>query len=231
MFLTVKRKTLWITTLALLVLCIFTLSIGSILTASPINKKVIVIDAGHGGSDGGVSGVNSGVTEAEINLLVAFSLKSELEQSGFKVVMTRDKKSVLTGDEKGKLTDMHKRRDIIDSACPDLVISIHCNKFPSQDRRGAQVFFNSASNSGILFAKALQHSLNGLNKEYVGREFSALKGDYFMLNCSTAPSAIVECGFLSNPSDEELLLSADYRGEIAKKIALGIGAYFAELYV
>ena len=231
MFLTVKRKSLWITTLALVILCILIGGVSGAVIASPINKKVIVIDAGHGGSDGGVSGVKSGVTEAEINLLVSFTLKTELEDLGYKVVMTRDKKSLLQGEEKGKSADMHKRKAIIEANSPDIVISLHCNKFPQTDRRGAQVFFNASSKQGVELCKALQHSLNTLNDEYVGRSFNALKGDYFILNCTNAPSAIIECGFLSNPQDEELLLTPSYRTEIAKKIALGIGAYFAELYV
>jgi N-acetylmuramoyl-L-alanine amidase len=124
-----------------------------------------------------------------------------------------------------KRKDMAKRKEIILSANPNLVVSIHCNKYPDKSRRGAQVFFEPRSDSSIALAKFLQSSVNILNKSYVNREFSSLKGNYYMLKCSPYPSAIVECGFLSNEEDDKLLTTSAYQDEMAESIYTGIYSF------
>ena len=188
----------------------------------------IVIDPGHGGADGGVTGKNSGVTEAEINLEISLLLEKSLEDRGYNVVKTRTAEGTVAKAGSEKLLDMEKRKETILKTVPDLVISVHCNKFPSSERRGAQVFFNPHSENGKTLAARLQDSLNILNIVEVGRGFSSLGGDYYILNCSAYPSAIVECGFLSNAEDEKLLLSEDYRKKLVKAIADGLEKF---LYV
>lgn len=185
----------------------------------------IVIDPGHGGADGGVTGKNSGVTEAEINLEISLLLEKSLEDRGYNVVKTRTAEGTVAKAGSEKLLDMEKRKETILKSVPDLVISVHCNKFPSSERRGAQVFFNKFSDEGKRLAESVQNKLNILNMENVGRAFSALSGDYYILNCSPYPSAIVECGFLSNASDEALLLNADYRLQLVEKLADGVSEY------
>lgn len=182
----------------------------------------IVIDPGHGGADGGVSGKNSGVTEAEINLEISLLLEKNLTDRGYNVVKTRTADGTVAKAGSEKLLDMEKRKETILKAAPDLVVSVHCNKFPSPSRRGAQVFYNKFSNEGQRLATTIQNKLNLLNLDKVGRAFSSLSGDYYILNCSEYPSAIVECGFLSNAEDEALLLNADYRLQLVESIADGI---------
>jgi N-acetylmuramoyl-L-alanine amidase len=122
---------------------------------------------------------------------------------------------------------MAARKKIILDSAPKLVVSIHCNKFPDSSRRGAQVFYEPLSEQGKALADSLQNNLNTLNAEYVQRSFTALKGDYYILNCSKYPSAIVECGFLSNPEDDALLNNEDYRNKLAYRIFCGILGYLA----
>lgn len=228
MFLVVDKRKLLIGIGIVLLVCIFGATAVALYCAVPRKEYVVVIDAGHGGGDAGVVGSKSGVSEAEINLLVAFTLKKLLEERGVRVVMTREKKSVLEDGIGSKSDDFEKRKSIINDNSPDLVISIHQNKFPDSTRRGAQVFYNVSSEQGKSLATAVQTSLNNLNQEKVGRSFSALKGDYYILNCSPYPSCIVECGFLSNPSDEELLLNAEYRENLSALIVKGTFAYLDE---
>lgn len=228
MFLVVDKRKLLIGLGIVLLVCIFGATAVALYCAVPRKEYVVVIDAGHGGGDAGVVGSKSGVSEAEINLLVAFTLKKQLEERGVRVVMTREKKSVLEDGIGSKSDDFEKRKSIINDNSPDLVISIHQNKFPDSTRRGAQVFYNVSSEQGKSLATAVQTSLNNLNQEKVGRSFSALKGDYYILNCSPYPSCIVECGFLSNPSDEELLLNAEYRENLSALIVKGTFAYLDE---
>ena len=228
MFLVVDKRKLLIGFGIVLLVCIFGATAVALYCAVPRKEYVVVIDAGHGGGDAGVVGSISGVSEAEINLLVAFTLKKQLEERGVRVVMTREKKSVLEDGIGSKSDDFEKRKSIINDNSPDLVISIHQNKFPDSTRRGAQVFYNASSKQGKSLATAVQTSLNNLNQEKVGRSFSALKGDYYILNCSPYPSCIVECGFLSNPRDEELLLNAEYRENLSALIVKGTFAYLDE---
>lgn len=208
-------------------LLIVLLSVGFLLTVicvptavkatSPKPSYTVVVDAGHGGIDGGVQGVNTGVYERELNLSIAYKVKAELEKAQINVVMTRTTSDgALDTMLTQKQEDMEKRKKIIMDASPDCVVSIHQNKYTQQSRRGAQAFFWGDSS----LADVLQAALNEkLNKENTGRTFSALKGDYYILRQTPYPSALVECGFLSNPLDEALLVTDEYQNKVAKVIA------------
>ncbi len=184
---------------------------------------VIVLDAGHGGVDGGVAGSVSGVKESDLNLKTCKVLKTLLEGRGAKVVMTRKDENGLYGTAtKGfKLRDMERRREIIVAASPDLVVSIHMNKFSSSYRKGAQVFYQKNDQKSKVFADSIQKTLN----EFSGNGYAALSGDFFICRCADVPSVIVECGFLSNPQEEALLNTAEYREKIANEIMRGIFLY------
>ncbi len=224
-----KKKTVFI--VAFLV-CAVAVSLG-VFYAVPVREAFVqkkrygvVVDAGHGGSDPGVLGVN-GTVEAELNLSVSLLLQTVLESADCSVTMTRTTAKGLADEGKNfKTEDFALRKKVIREAQPDFVISIHTNKFPqSPSRRGIQVFFNQASPEGKRFAVCLQEKLNELNQKYVGKTYSALKGEYFMLNCTEKPSVIVECGFLSNAEDEKLLSQAAYRRELVESIYAGLIAY------
>lgn len=190
----------------------------------------IVLDAGHGGIDGGVVGKQTGTKESDINLSITFLLRDTLEEMGFEVTLTRKTEAGLYGTTaKGfKKRDMKRRREIIQETQPAMVISVHQNFYPSRTSRGAQVFYNKESAEGKRFAMSLQEQLNTL---YVGegvKERNASTGDYFMLECTDAPSVIVECGFLSNAADEKLLVTTAWQKKIAEGIAAGVIHYLSD---
>ena len=193
--------------------------------ASPSDRFTVVIDAGHGGIDGGVSGITTGVKESELNLDIARKLKTKFDKSGAKTVMTRKTEAGLYGIySKGfKRRDMQKRKQITLNAKADVFVSIHLNYYSSPSRRGAQVFYKIDEEKSKSLADIVQAELNG-GKE-CERDYTALAGDYYVLNEADCAAILCECGFLSNAEDEKLLLTDEYRTEIAEKIFNGIEKY------
>ncbi len=228
-----RKKTLVavVLSLAFIGLCVGGgIGLAAATTASPSVKPIVVIDAGHGGIDNGVVG-SSGLKESDFNLKMSLDLAEFLQNAGFCVVMTRTDENGLYGDGDGnfKKADMAARKKIIVENAPDIVISIHANKYPNDaKRRGAQVFYDAMSEGGKALATGIQAGLNGLNSDYVGRSFAALAGDYFMLKCTKNPSVIVECGFLSNAEDEKLLQDNDYRQKLAFAIYSGVVGFLSD---
>ena len=180
-------------------------------------KGVVVIDAGHGGMDG-VSFGN--MIEANINLELSRELKGILEDRGYKVVMTRDSTNSLGGKKKD---DMQKRREIILKAKPDLVVSLHVNKYQDTNRRGVQVFYDDTKKNKEI-GERFQYLINSnVNKKYAGRDdLKSLGGDYYICKCSPYPSVIIECGFISNEGDRMLLNDSKYKTHLVSTIADGI---------
>jgi len=197
---------------------------GAEVASVPKIGKTVVVDAGHGGIDGGVVGGSSGVKESEINLAIAKSLKHFLERNGYDVVMTRENSDGLYGltSKNKKLRDMEARRDIIKEAKPDLVISVHQNYYPLSSVRGAQVFYSADSEISKQIADSMQGTLNTA----LGNERVAKTGDYYIVNCTDFPSVIVECGFLSNPEEEKLLVTAAYQEKVAYSVFSAVHSIF-----
>lgn len=195
-------------------------------------KLRVVVDAGHGGFDGGVVGTTSGVRESELNLEIAFMLGDFLESAGIDVVYTRTDESSVCDDvdvSTLKQKDMAARKKIIDSSEAVLVVSVHQNFYPKKYRRGSQVFYGAQNDEGKKLATAVQNLLNrNVNSKTALRNFAPLVGDYYMVNCTSLPSVIVECGFLSNPDDEKLLLSFDFKRQIAYNVCCGILSYLSQ---
>ena len=191
------------------------------------NMPTVVIDAGHGGIDNGVQGINSKTDEADINLAIARFLKGQFTAAGFNCVMTRTNEAGLYGDtSKGfKMRDMKKRKEIIEGCNADMVISVHQNFCPLPSKRGGIVFYDKSSEiSGELAAK-IQDELNALPQ--CKKPSGAMHGDYYMLKCTQSPSVIVECGFLSNAEEDKLLNNESYQRAIAYAIFKGAVSYYA----
>ncbi len=189
----------------------------------------IVIDAGHGGIDGGVTGKKTGVKESDINLAISFALQARLEDMGFEVTLTRKTKGGLydTTAKGFKKRDMQKRKEIIQKADPALVLSVHQNFYPSSAARGGQVFYLAKSEEGERFALLMQARLNELYGEKKVKERKATKGEFFMLTCAPCPSLIVECGFLSNGEDEALLQDKTWQNRLAESMSAAVLDYYA----
>ena len=182
----------------------------------------IVIDAGHGGVDPGkISG--DGVLEKDINLQIAYKLKRELESQGIRVVMTRDDDMGLYQDDTKakKSEDMKNRCKVIEETNPACTISIHQNSFTDSSVHGPQVFYYHGSEEGKQLAGILQAHLN---EKLAIEKPRQIKEDntYYILKRSISVTVLVECGFLSNPKEAQLLTSEDYQQKIAEAICDGV---------
>lgn len=210
-------------------LCVKALNVPQAVFSEADSKMKIVIDAGHGGIDGGVVGKTTGIKESDLNLEITLRLKEVLSDMGFEVVLTRKTEAGLyDAATKGfKKRDMQKRKEIIQQADPSLVISLHQNLFPTKSSRGAQVFYRKGSENGERLGKALQAQLNDLYQGEGVKARKAATGNYFMLECTENPSVIVECGFLSSPADEALLVTPTWQRKLVEGIATGVVAYLA----
>ena len=184
-----------------------------------LKGRLVALDAGHGGADGGAEG-KSGVKEVELNLALAKKLREELIARGAGVVLTREGMDAL-GDT--KLEDMARRRDIVKDSGADCLVSIHMNKFFDTQVCGPQVFYMAGSEAGKRLAECIQARLNEAAPQQKKR--IALTGDYYLLKSVEATAVIVECGFLSNPQEENLLQSSSYQTKLAKAIAGGISDF------
>ena len=213
-------------------LCVKTLYSPKAVSAMDDSLR-IVLDAGHGGIDGGVVGKKTGVKESDLNLSIVYRLKGKLEDAGFEVTLTRKTEAGLydTALKGFKKRDMQKRKEIIQAIDPALVISVHQNFYPSKNPRGGQVFYAQNSEKGERFALALQVELNELYKTVGVSERKIAQGDFFILNCHDCPSVIVECGFLSNADDEALLANEVWQNKLADRMTAGVLAYFENLSV
>ena len=189
----------------------------------------IVLDAGHGGVDGGVVGRETGVKESDLNLAVTMKLKTVLERAGFDVVLTRKTEAGLYGAATTgfKKRDMQKRKEIIEEAKPVAVISVHQNFYPTRTTRGGQVFYRTGSESGKKLAEGIQNQFNLLYAEESVSPRTAATGDYYMLKCTDYTSVIAECGFLSNRADESLLVAESFQERVAEAIYAGLIGYFS----
>jgi N-acetylmuramoyl-L-alanine amidase len=235
MFLFYKKKYVIAAACVILSFCLFLSLFYGVKTAAIASSgEIIVVDAGHGGRDGGVSGTVTKVKESDLNLKYAILLKSALEKQGYRVVMTRSTEEGLydaaadfgaANEETRKSRDMKKRKEIINEAKPACVVSLHMNFFGQSAVRGAQVFYNASSAESKKLSQSVQNKLNLLNEKYAERKVSTLYGDYYIVKCTDYTSCIVECGFLSNKEDEKLLLSPAYQSELVYEITNGIIVY------
>lgn len=195
-----------------------------------INKQKIILDAGHGGFDGGAE-ASDGTKEKDINLSIALKTKYLLEQGGFEVIMTRLSDTGIETDSnqsitKRKVSDMKKRLEIISSNPKAVFVSIHLNKFTTSTAVGAQVFYSPNSESSEILAESLQSRLiSQIQPDNTRRIKRADKSIYLMKNAQI-PAVIVECGFLSNPSELALLKSEEYQNKTAFSIYCGILDYY-----
>lgn len=195
----------------------------------PAQKPTIVIDAGHGGVDGGCVGRFTGVVESDLNLIYAKNLKEQFLAYGFGVVMTRQNSDGLYDKTAKNLkkSDMKKRKEIIESSGASVVLSIHMNSYPKESSRGAQVFFGEDNEQGKALAISVQTQLkNTLNNTTK----TAQVGDYYIVNCTGLPVCLVECGFISNQQEESLLQQKDYQDKLCYAILCGVISFFGESY-
>ena len=191
--------------------------------------KTVVIDAGHGMPDGGTVG-HSGTVEQEINLKIAKKTQEVLVGKGFLTVMTREEEDSPAKDDnlsirEIKKRDMRERKELIKKSDADLFLSIHMNSFPDERVSGLRLFY-SANHPGISeLAEMIQKSIS----EITGAKTYAVKTadrSLFLMKNPPVPAILIECGFLSNPDEEQKLKKEEYQAEIAWAIADAIDEYY-----
>ncbi|MCL6587378.1 MAG: N-acetylmuramoyl-L-alanine amidase CwlD [Anoxybacillus sp.] len=195
----------------------------------PLSGRIIILDPGHGGPDGGA--VGDEVLEKEITLRVAMKLRDYLQQQGALVLLTReDDYDLAEKDTKGysrrKVEDLKRRVQLINQSEADLFISIHLNAIPSPRWRGAQTFYYGSLIENERLAKFIQAELRR-NLENTDRSAKVINTVY-LLKYAKKPGALVEVGFLSNPEERELLASDRYQTKLAASIYKGILRYFSD---
>lgn len=197
--------------------------------APSLQKRTIVIDAGHGGNDPGKVGVNNAY-EKEINLQIAKKVKRYLEANDIDVIMIREEDKGLyeEGARNKKVQDMKARVALIDSSDASLAISIHQNSFPQESVRGTQVFYYQKNEKSKVMAEMLQATITELLKPEKEREAKANK-DYYLLKKAETNVLIVECGFLSNKEEADLLIKDTYQERMAWAIAVGTMRCLSEM--
>lgn len=190
--------------------------------SSEEDQITIVIDPGHGGRDPGKVGVNHAL-EKDINLSISLKLKDLLEEEGINVIMTREEDVGLysESDPNKKRADLNNRVDMILSSKADLVISIHQNSFTQEYVKGAQVFYYDKSPQGKKLAELIQAQIKKTLADDNHRKAKS-NSSYYMLTKTQCPLVIVECGYLSNIAEEQLLLKEEYQQKLAVGIELAI---------
>ncbi len=200
--------------------------------ALPVNKKVIIIDAGHGRRGSVEHHQMSGIEEADINLKIALKVQNLLEQAGGTVLLTRsDENGIYDIDKKTlrqkKVSDTKNRVKIGNESEADIFVSIHLNKIPQTEYWGWQTFFKTGNEQGKKLAKSIQNGLNETIQKENKREPLKIDNVYIIKHVEI-PTAIVECGFLSNEEEEKLLQQDEYQNKLAWGIYIGIMDYFLE---
>lgn len=235
-----KRLVIWIpyrsklklvvsAVMLVLLIAVFTYELPTTKTwthwALPLSGKVIAIDAGHGGIDGGAVS-REGVIEKDINLAVSLYLRDYLQQAGALVVMTREVDQDLAdpGAKRRKSQDLLRRVNFVRDKKADVLISIHMNSIPSSRWSGAQTFYYPRLHpDNKTLATFIQDEIK-LNMENTNREAKPVN-TLFLLKSVDIPTVLVEVGFLSNPEEARLLADEGYQKKMAAAIYRGILRY------
>lgn len=197
--------------------------------ANLVPLPVIVIDAGHGGVDGGASAYD-GTIEKDINLKIANKLIAKFKMMGFKVIATRETDISIHDDDANsirnkKRSDIRNRLKLVEDNNATL-ISIHQNNFSQSKYRGTQVFYGKENSESKGIAGSIQNSIKNLIQPNNSREIKKSTSDIFLLNNCKTPAVLVECGFLSNADETELLKTSEYQEKICFGILCGYLNYY-----
>lgn len=232
-----KRKLIFSTLIFVVAAASCAMIITGILPGKEILKgKIIVVDAGHGGIDGGAN--NNYILEKDINLDIALRLQAKLENEGAKVVMTRTTDTALSKstriDRNRYLEDLNARVQIINNSSAKLFISIHTNSVNnSPSTRGAIAFYANSHPHNRDIAYIFQNIFNTYGFEYNGHTYKSHHipqvGRYYLLKNVNIPGIIVESGFISNGTDLLLLSKAEYKDFLAESIYKGAVDYFSNI--
>ncbi len=192
-------------------------------SVSAEERVTVIIDAGHGGRDGGAS-TEDGVLEKDLNLAVAKKLESLLSLSEVNVVMTRETDVMLAEESSShkKLDDLNARLAIAEENENCIFVSIHMNKFPVEKYRGLQVYYSKNHEGSRVLADMIQEKTAAHLQSGNARLTKAADSSIYILHHIEVPAVLVECGFLSNNEEAELLQNEEYQASLAALIAASV---------
>ncbi|MFX3624234.1 MAG: N-acetylmuramoyl-L-alanine amidase CwlD [Ectobacillus sp.] len=196
----------------------------------PLSGKIIVLDAGHGGPDGGAVGGKE-IIEKDITMELTKKLRDYLQEQGALVILTRDGDYDLAskgtkGYSRRKAEDLRERVNIINNSGADLFVSIHLNAIPIHNSKGAQTFYTRSLVENERAAKFIQAELR-TSLENTNRSAKTISRVY-LLKHAKAPGVLVEAGFLSNVNERYLLNSEKYQQKVAAAVYRGVLRYFTD---
>lgn len=196
----------------------------NVLSFAQTEGKTVIIDAGHGGEDGGAV-AHDGTMEKNLNLDIACRLKEICELAGYTVYMTRESDQSLSGESFNKNADMQARIRLAREHPDAIFISIHLNKFSIEKYNGAQVFYSSNNSQSIELAQAIQSAIQRNLQPQNNRQIKSGDDNSVLLRVIDTPAVIVEGGFLSNQEELAQLKTETYRSQLAYCIFLGMIQY------
>ncbi len=197
-----------------------------------IEKTRFVIDAGHGGEDAGAIAAD-GTLEKDLNLEVSRLLQAILELNGSNAVLTRDDDKLLydkyddledyTG--KKKVYDLKNRLRLAEERENSIYVGIHMNKFPLEKYKGLQVYYSKNNSLSYQIAKDIKDTVKNNLQPDNNRNIKIADSSIYVLNSAQIPAVLIECGFLSNEGELELLKSKDYRLFLALNLFSALAEY------
>jgi N-acetylmuramoyl-L-alanine amidase len=235
----IKHTIFGVIALIFVIISVFEIKNSSkeVMNSMPTTNKVIVLDAGHGGIDPGTMNDDKTILEKDINLAITLKLRELIESSGGVVILTREDDSSLYVEEGNKSIkqkyneNLRNRRALIQESEADLFLSIHMNALSGVKNAskyyGAQTFYATTDENSKTLAQIVQEELKRVVDEDNERKIKS-GSDKYILKENSMPSILIECGFLSNEKEANLLTTEKYQEKIAWAIYVGIQKYFSE---
>lgn len=194
-----------------------------------VMTNTIIIDAGHGGEDGGAIG-NNGTKEKDLNLQIALKLKEGLINNGFNVQMTRETDTMLSDPEEQKhkkRSDLNNRVKIARKFENGIFLSIHMNYYESSSEKGAQIFYSPNNENSEILAKSIENEFKQTVDSENKRDSKKAGSEIFIMKHINIPACLIECGFISNREEEKLLSDSAYQDKIVNAIITGVKKYLS----
>ena len=223
-------KKIWFSFIAFLLaflVCFFYINGATVYNAASIintNKKKIIIDAGHGGFDGGAS--VGDILEKDINLVIAKNLKCLISMFGYDIIMVRESDCAINTEGNSirtkKISDMKNRLQIMKNYPEAEFISIHLNKYSTSEPCGLQVFYSPNNEKSLILSNNIQETVRMVLQKENHRKVKKATKDTYLLYNAPIPAVIIECGFLSNPQELENLTNNEYQQKLAFACFCGI---------
>ena len=188
-------------------------------SSNALRTVTIIVDAGHGGMDGGATAAD-GTVEKDINLSIALKLRDMLDTAGYNVIMTRVRQQ--------KVSDIKNRMKIIEQTPDALFVSIHQNHYGGPSYSGAQVFYSKNNPESEKLAKAIQQDIRSLIQPQNQRAVKRTGTEIYLLYHAQSPAVMVECGFLSNAAETLKLKDDNYQNAMAFSVMCGITDYLKQ---